>query len=122
VISTSEGGTTDTDAVQKVDLASGRVAVIGRLPQPMGHATALVLDGQIFVLGGRSGSVPSAAIFRLDPTTGVLAPAGNLPGPESDAGSVVVDGVGYLVGGEVAGPAEPLGTVVALRPIRQQGP
>jgi hypothetical protein len=116
VTSTSEGGTTDTDAVQKVDLASGQVSVAGRLPQPMGHATALILDGEIFVLGGRSGTVPSAAIFRLDPATGAVTPAGQLPRAVSDAGSVVVGGVGYLVGGEITGPAEPLDTVVALRP------
>jgi hypothetical protein len=122
VTSTSEGGTSDTDAVQKVDLASGRVTVAGRLPQPMGHATALILDSQIFVVGGRSGTVPSAAILRLDPTTGDLAPAGHLPQALSDAGSVVVDGVGYLVGGEVTGPAEPLDTVVGLRPSIQPGP
>jgi hypothetical protein len=122
VTSTSEGGTTETDAVQKVDLVSGRTTVIARLPQPMGHATALILDGEIFVLGGRSGTVPSAAIFRLDPASGALAPAGHLPEAVSDAGSVVVDGVGYLVGGEVTGPAEPLDTVVALRPSVQQGP
>jgi hypothetical protein len=115
VTSTSEGGTVDTDAIQKVDLASGRVSVTGRLPQPMGHAAALVLDGQIFVLGGRSGTVPSAAIFRLDPSSGALVLAGHLPDPVSDAGAVVVGGVGYLVGGEITGPAEPLDTVVALR-------
>jgi hypothetical protein len=122
VTSTSEGGTTETDAIQKVDLNSGQVTVTGRLPQPMGHATAVILDGQIFVLGGRSGSVPSAAIFRLDAASGALAPAGQLPGAVSDAGSVVVDGVGYLVGGEVTGPAEPRDTVVALRPSQQPGP
>jgi hypothetical protein len=122
VTSTSEGGITETDAIQKVDLRSGRVTVPGRLPQPMGHATALILAGRIFVLGGRAGAVPSAAIFRLDPTSGALAPAGRLPGAVSDAGSVVVDGVGYLVGGEVTGPAEPLDTVVALRPSQRSGP
>lgn len=116
VTSTSEGGTADTDAVQKVDLATGRVAVTARLPQPMGHATAVVLDGQIFVLAGRSGTVPSAAIFRLDPASGALVPAGQLPRALSDAGSVVVGGVGYLVGGETTGPGAPLATVVALRP------
>jgi hypothetical protein len=120
VTSTSENGTpTETDVVQKVNLLSGQVIVTGRLPEPLGHATALILDGQIFVLGGRSGSVPSAAIWRLDPTSGVLAPAGQLPGPVSDAGSVTVGGVGYLVGGEVTGPAEPLDTVVTLRPHLQ---
>jgi len=122
VTSTSEGGTTDTDAVQKVDLSSGRVTVTGRLPQPMGHATALILENQIFVLGGRTGTVPSAAIFRLDPASGALVPAGRLPEPVSDAGSVVVGGVGYLVGGEITGPAQPLDTVVALRPAPAQRP
>ena len=119
VTSTSEGGTTDTDAVQKVDLLSGRVGVAGRLPRPLGHATAVVVAGQIFVVGGRAGTVPSATIWRLDPANGSLAPAGLLPEPVSDAGSVVVGGVGYLVGGEVTGPAEPLDTIVALRPGRQ---
>jgi N-acetylneuraminic acid mutarotase len=116
VTSTSEGGTTDTDAVQRVDLVSGQVTVAGRLPQPMGHATALILDGEIFVLGGRSGTVPIATIFRLDPASGAVTLAGQLPRAVSDAGSVVVGGVGYLVGGEITGPAEPLDTVVALRP------
>jgi N-acetylneuraminic acid mutarotase len=116
VTSTSEGGTAETDAVQKVDLLSGRVTVTGRLPYPMGHATALILDGRIFVVGGRSGTVPSAAIWYLDPDTGTLALAGHLPRPVSDAGSVAVGGAGYLVGGEVTGPAEPLDTVVVLRP------
>jgi len=116
VTSTSEGGSTDTDAVQKVDLTSGRVTVVGKLPKPMGHATALILDGQIFVLGGRSATKPSAAIYRLDQASGAIARAGRLPRAVSDAASVVVDGVGYLVGGESAGPAEPLTTVVALRP------
>lgn len=116
VTSTGEGGTAETDAIQKVDLASGQVSVVGRLPQPMGHATALVLDGNVFVVGGRSGSVPSAAIWRLDASSGSLQPAGQLPQAMSDAGSVVVGGVGYVVGGEVSGPAQPLDTVISLRP------
>jgi hypothetical protein len=120
VTSTSEGGTpVETDAVQKVNLLSGQVTVSGRLPQPMGHATAVVLGGQIFVLGGRSGSVPSAAIWRLDPVSGALTLVGHLPEPVSDAGSVTVDNVGYLVGGEVTGPTAPLDTVVALRASTQ---
>jgi len=121
-VTSSEGDTTDTDAVQKVDLASGRVTVTSRLPEPTAHATALVLDGRIFVLGGRSGNVPSAAILRLDAPSGALASAGRLPAPVSDAGSVVFAGVGYLVGGEVTDPARPLDTVIALHPIRLRRP
>jgi N-acetylneuraminic acid mutarotase len=121
VTSTSEGGTTNTDAVQKVDLVSGQVTVVGRLPQPMGHATALTLDDQIFVLGGRSGTVPSSTILRLDPASGAVVAAGRLPQAVSDAGSVVVGDVGYLVGGEITGPTEPLDTVVSLRPSLRSG-
>lgn len=116
VTSTSEGGTAETDAIQKIDLASGRSAVAGHLPDAMGHATAIVLDGQIFLLGGRSGTTPSAAIWRLDPTTATLSAAGQLPQAVSDAGSVVTGGAAYLVGGEVTGPTAPLDTVVVLRP------
>ena len=121
VTSTSEGGTTDTDAVQKVDPVTGQVTIAGRLPQPLSHATALLLGGQIFVLGGRSGTVPTAAILRLDPASGTLVPAGHLPEAVFDAGSVVAGGVGYLVGGEVSGPAEPLDTVVTLRLSKPAG-
>ena len=116
VTSTSEGGATETDAIQKVDLASGQTSIVARLSQPLGHATAVVVGGQVFVLGGRSGSTPSSSIWRLDPTSGVPLPAGRLPQAVSDAGSVVVGGVAYLVGGEVSGPTAPLDTVVALRP------
>ncbi|MBO0834802.1 MAG: hypothetical protein J2P28_04680, partial [Actinobacteria bacterium] len=122
VTSTSEGGTNETNAVQKVDLTSGQVTIAGRLPTPLGHSTALILDGQIFVLGGRSGSVPSSAIFRLDQASGAVVPAGHLPAGVSDAGSVAIGGVGYLVGGEVTGPAAPLDTVVVLRPSPSAGP
>jgi hypothetical protein len=115
VTSTSEGGTAATDTVQKVDLATGRATVVGHLPAPMGHATAVVLAGQIFVLGGRSGTVPNASIWRIDQASGQVVPAGRLPQPVSDAGSVVLGGVGYLVGGELTGPAHPLDSVVVLR-------
>jgi hypothetical protein len=121
VTSTHEGGTTDTAAVQKVDLVSGRVTVTSRLPDSVGHAAAIVLDDEIFVLGGRSGNVPSAAIFRLNQASGSLTPAGRLPAPISDAGAVVVGGVGYLVGGELTGSATPQNSVVALRPSLPRG-
>jgi N-acetylneuraminic acid mutarotase len=116
VTSTSEGGTAETDAVQRFDPATGQTAVVGRLPQAMGHATGITLNGTAYVVGGRSGTVPSAAIWRIDPARATLLPAGNLPQALSDAGSVVVGNAAYIVGGEVTGPTAPLSTVVVLRP------
>lgn len=116
VTSTSEGGGAETDVIQRVDPATGQVRVVGHLPQAMGHATAITMEGQVFLLGGRSGTTPSAAIWRLDQATGSVSPAGTLPQALSDAGSVVTGGVAYLVGGEVSGPAQPLDTVTVLKP------
>lgn len=115
VTSTSESGALETSAIQRVDLATGKAAVVGHLPEAMGHATAVTLAGQVFVLGGRSGSVPSAAILHLDPAIASVTPAGTLPQALSDAGSVVVGDRAYLVGGEVSGPTHPLDSVVVLR-------
>lgn len=115
VTSTSEGGTLETSAIQRVDPATGQAAVVGHLPQAMGHATAVRLGGQVFLLGGRSGTTPSSAVWRLDPAKASVVAAGTLPQAVSDAGSVVVGDTAYLVGGEVTGPSAPLDTVVALR-------
>lgn len=116
VTGTSEGSTAETDAIQKVDLATGAASIVGHLPAPMGHATAVTLGGQIFVLGGRSGTTASPVIWRIDQTTGRAVQAGQLPSALSDAGSVVVGDHAYLVGGEVSGPEAPLDTVVELSP------
>lgn len=116
VTGTSEGSTAETDAVQKLDLATGTATVVAHLPAPMGHAAAVTVGGQVFVLGGRSGSTPSDTIWRIDPSTGTPTPAGHLPQALSDAGAVVIGDSAYLVGGEVSGPEAPLDSIVALRP------
>lgn len=117
VTSTTESGpATLTDAIQRVDLATGQVTVSGHLPQPMGHAAAMVLGGSVFVMGGRVDGAASADIWRLLPDGSAVQPAGHLPGPRSDAGSAVLGSTGYLVGGEVSGPAAPLSSVVVLHP------
>lgn len=116
VTSTGESGpSTSTPVIQKFDPATGKGSVVGQLPQPMGHATAVVVGGQVFVLGGRMGTAPNGTIYRLNTSTGAVQPAGNLPQPLSDAGSIVLGDTAYLVGGEVTGPTAPLDTVEILK-------
>lgn len=94
-----------TDVVQQIDLASGHTAVIGHLPMARTQASALVLGGSIFVLGGATSGGADARMLadalRWDPTAGRFSAAGSLPYPVADAAAVVsADGHGYLVGGE----------------------
>ena len=87
-------------SIQRLDPATGKVEVIGKLPRPLSAAAALVVDGHLLVLGGRHGGKASNAILEVDPATGDVTRAGHLPYPVANAGAAVVDDTGYLVGGE----------------------
>ncbi len=89
------------DAVQRIDLASGTVRVVGRLPDALGHASACLLNGQILVLGGRTSQTTlTTAIWRFDPSTASFTRAGQLPKQLADSAVVTLRGSCYLVGGE----------------------
>jgi hypothetical protein len=59
----------------------------------------VVLNGAIYVLGGRRNGVASDRILRFDPARHALVPSGRLPAPVFDAAAGTVAGVGYLFGG-----------------------
>lgn len=106
----------DTPAVQRFDTVRGVVDTVTPLPTSLSHASAVVLRGQVYLLGGyventRLGS----QILRFDPATGATASTGSLPTPVSDAAAVVVGGRGYLVGGQGTDRA-PRGTVTVITP------
>jgi hypothetical protein len=89
----------DTDTIQEYDTGTGRASVAGHLPQAVAHASAVVLNGVIYVLGGRRNGVASDRILRFDSSQHSLAPAGRLPAPVFDAAAGTVSGVGFLAGG-----------------------
>jgi hypothetical protein len=108
-----ETGTADSDAIDDVDLASGKVTVLGHLPAVRSHAVAVTLGGAVWVLGGRIGNQPDAAILRVDPRTGVVTAAGSLPAGLRDAAVVAVGpSDAYLLGGARVAP---VAEVVHLR-------
>jgi hypothetical protein len=87
--------------VQRLDTASGKIDVVAHLPTSLSHASALVLNGQVFVAGGYiNNSHLSDQILRFAPASGTTAVAGHLPTPISDAATGVVANRGFLVGGQ----------------------
>ena len=88
-------------AIQRIDTTTGRAQVVGQLPDPLSQATALVLDGQVLIAGGRTGSTATnSSVYLFDPDHVTIHPVARLPVPVADAGGVVVDHTGYLLGGE----------------------
>lgn len=106
----------DTPAVQRFDTRRGVVDTVAQLPTSLSHASAVVLRGYVFVLGGYVDDTRlSDQVLRFDPATGTTTAVGTLPAPVSDAAAVVVGGRGYLVGGQGADRA-PRATVTILTP------
>jgi N-acetylneuraminic acid mutarotase len=107
---------TDTRSVQRYDPGTGATTTVAQLPAPLSHATAVVLGGDVYILGGFVDNRLSAQVLRFDPRTGEVAPAGELAAPWSDGAAVVVGGTGYLVGGE--GPDRHATTTVTVLRVR----
>lgn len=93
--------------VQRVDVATGRTTVVGRLPRPLGHAQAVGVGGRVLLMGGRTDpDTRTAAMWWLDPTAHRvvrLTRAGRLPEPLSDAAVVSVGHDVWLLGVEEPG-------------------
>ncbi len=104
--------------IQRVDLGTGRAAVVGRLPAPVTGATAVTLGGRIFIAGGQAGAspVPTRTVLAYDPARRSAAPAGTLPVPVSNAASAVLGGTAFVVGGSDGNRQVPTVTQLRLVP------
>jgi hypothetical protein len=93
-----------TDLIQEYDFRNHRSRIAGRLPRPVSHAAALILDRFVFLLGGLTDGSPTRAIMRFAPGRGTVVGAGHLPLPAS-GGVPVAPRVrrGYLIGANAPG-------------------
>jgi len=115
LLGTSESNAgAQTADVQRFDPSSGKTVIVGQLPVALAHASAVVLDGQLYVAGGKVDGQPQSQIYRIDQQTGVVTVAGHLPGPRADAAVYSVGGEAWLFGGELSEPTAPLDSVVHL--------
>jgi hypothetical protein len=129
------------DLIQRVDPATHKAAVVGRLPYPLAGASAAKLGGTIYLAGGSSpkappvqpgvgttqlngfatgsapatpGVAPVGDIWAFNPGRHTVSRAGTLQVAVAYAGIAVMGNTAWLVGGE-AGPSV-LSTVQSLRP------
>ena len=92
----------DRTDIQRVDPATGAVDLIGQMPNPISHASAIARDGRILVIGGRSAGKPQDAIWQVVVGTGATRPVGRLPRPLSDFAIAEDAGTIYVIGGETS--------------------
>jgi N-acetylneuraminic acid mutarotase len=91
--------------IQRVNLATGKAAVVGRMPAPISAATAVTLAGRIFIAGGqvaKGGGARLAAsrtVLAYNPANSRVTAAGRLPVAVTNAAAAVVGGTAFLIGG-----------------------
>jgi hypothetical protein len=94
------GGRTESgpsDRVYAVDLGSGVVTPLAKLPRPVQGALLVSSGTGLYLLGGTGpGGKPSTAVVRIDPATGKPTPAGRMPKALVGA-AAVPDGARTLV-------------------------
>ena len=116
-----------TSDIQMIDLRTGRVSLVGRMPIPLEGASAAVLDGHIYLAGGVTNN-PSAAgsitgpyspvdnpevytspsrsvlttIWAFQTSSNKLLPAGQLRTPTAHSGVAISGNTAWLTGGESA--------------------
>lgn len=93
-----------TTAVYSFDPATRRVTRLASLPAPTTHAAAVYAGGQVFVLGGRGGTLTSqrSTVVSIDPASGRVRRVGHLPLALSDLSAVSLADKVLVVGGKDA--------------------
>jgi DNA-binding beta-propeller fold protein YncE len=104
VIAGGTVGQSASDRVLAFDPATRKVRSLGRLPAPVTHAAASVMDGKVLVFGGRGSGLTSqrSAIVAVDPASGRARRAGHLPLALSDLAAVATSRGMFALGGRDA--------------------
>jgi hypothetical protein len=124
--------------VQMVDLRSHRAKVVGRLPETLQGAAAVVLGGKVYVVGGDTSAPPpasptsapsatgsttgaqgtqtSGAVWAFDPSNVSFSGAGRLQTPVARAGVAVLGSSAWLVGGTSSGAPTSIVQSLAVAP------
>ncbi len=93
-----------TDEVQEYDIATEHSVIATRLPDPVSRASALTLDGFVYLLGGVRDGAPSTPILRFSPWRDSVARAGRMPVPTTGGATMATRSHrGYLVGTSIPG-------------------
>lgn len=107
-------------SIEVLDMTSGALSVVGKMPDPRSDFGCVYLDGSVYVIGGKHIArhkrleTVTNRVDVFNPATGVWTPGANLP-VTTTADACVVDGIGIVVPGGYGG-SSPLDTVFAFDP------
>ncbi len=117
------GGTTDfenllggSDRVDAYDPVTNTWAQKAPLPTPLARAGAGVVNGILYVAGGRDEGGASSKLFAYDPSTDSWSERAEMPDRRMDVAVGVVNGILYVLGGYSLAEGTHVGRLTAYDP------
>ncbi len=99
----SGGIDTELDSVEVFDPATSVWDTLAPMPTPRSSASAAVIDGKLYVVGGEDKRHPSRPVYDVlevyDPATDTWTQKASMPTRRAGPGTAAVDGKLYVFGG-----------------------
>ncbi len=96
----SEQATSAQAQVWAFDPAGGTFTARLDMPQPLGGPGYAVVDGHLYVIGGRDGVTPARdQVYDYDIAANTWTPRTSMPAPDNAPGSAVINGQIWIFGG-----------------------
>jgi Kelch motif protein len=93
-----DAGGSSTNGVFRLEPASGRLTLLGSVPEPFHDAAAGLIGNRLYIFGGGS-SKSSSSVQEFDLASHQGAVVAHLPRPLSDLAAATIGNTIYLVGG-----------------------
>ncbi|CAH1791047.1 unnamed protein product [Owenia fusiformis] len=90
-----------TEIIEKYDIESNRWTYVGMMPTTLVDLSAVVHDGMIYVLGGRTGVGAHNVLMKYDSIKSEWTTLAGIPTPRFSFGACVVGSEIYVAGGQI---------------------
>ena len=90
-----------TEIIERYDLTLNRWNYVGMLPTTLVDLSAVVHNGQIYILGGRTGVGAHNIVMKYDPRRSEWTSLAGMPTPRFNFGACVINDEIYVAGGQI---------------------
>ena len=90
-----------TEIVERYDISANRWSYVGMMPTTLVDLSAVVHQGMVYILGGRTGVGAHNVVMKFDPVRTEWTSLAGMPTPRFNFGACVVGGEIYVAGGQI---------------------
>ena len=90
-----------TEIVESYDVDKNQWNYVGMMPTTLVDLTSVVLRGEIYLLGGRTGVGAHNTVMKFDPKKNEWTSLAGMPTPRFNFGAAIVDGEIFVAGGQI---------------------